>query len=576
MQMISRRSFLKGTGAVAGALALTACGGSASSSVAASTPVDEANPVLAQFDDAVAALADWQGSYDALIQQIYVETDLAKRTAMMHQAEDVLMSTWAVVPVTFYTDLYLQQPTMTDLYTCSTGMKRFYYAHNTKNGDASLNVNLASEPDYLDPARSSSVDGGCMACNLFLGLMNQDKTGAPIPGCAESYTVSEDGSVYTFQLREGMKWSNGDKLDANDFAYSWNRAADPATEADYSYLFDAIARKEDGTLDVTVSEDGLTLTVVLASVCPYFLDLAAFPTFFPVHQASVEAAGSTAWALEAGFVSNGAYTLDKWDHNVSMTLNANPNFAFAADVTIPTVNFMLSADDTAIYTAFQNGDLDFAASCPSDEIGNLKGGDILHLDPYLGTYYIGINVKSDVVNAGRTPAQSCALRKALCLAVDREYFADAYQAGEIPANTFVSDGCADGNGGIFRANTAAYTFPVADKLGYFDTDVDANADEVQELLAAAGVNEENKFSFEYLTNESSKHKFFAQCFQQDLAGLGIDMTVAVEEWNTFLADRKQGNYDIAREGWVMDFNDPINELEMWLSYGGNNDCQFGR
>jgi peptide/nickel transport system substrate-binding protein/oligopeptide transport system substrate-binding protein len=163
----------------------------------------------------------------------------------------------------------------------------------TKADTTTLNIFMASEPDYLDPALNSSVDGGCLAVNSFEGLMRYNADGELETACAESYEVSEDGLTYTFTLRDGLLWSNGDPLDATDFVYSWKRAASPEVAADYSYLCEIFPgfTYENGLsdTDVVASDDGKTLTVQLAAVCPYFLDLCAFPFFFPVDEDVVEA-----------------------------------------------------------------------------------------------------------------------------------------------------------------------------------------------------------------------------------------------------------------------------------------------
>ena len=596
-KLISRRSFLQGTGIVAAAAALTACGGSkdnASSAAGAGTGTGDTGSVdystiLAEFDKPAAALQDWGNQFDTMIDQIRTETDLVKREAVMHEAEDLLMGTWCLMPVYFNTDVYLQKDYITNVYNNVFGLKRFYYAKNANNNNASINMTMGSEPDLLDPSRNTAIDGGCLDCNMFLGLMNNDAAGKIIPGCAaEQPQISEDGTVYTFTLREGLKWSDGEKLDANDFVYSWNRAAAPETQSDYLYLYDIVAKNDDGSLKVEASADGLTLTVTLIAPCPYFLDLCAFPTFFPVPQKYIEAHSNgsdpSEWTQEAGFVTNGAYTCSAWSHGESITLTANPNFVFASDVTIPELNFMLSSDNSAIYAAYSSGDLDFTTMVPTDEMATLKQGTELHIDPYLGTYYVCCNVNSEVFNAGRTMQQACALRKALCLAIDRDYIVSAVtQGGEVPANCFVSDGVADGHGGLFRENDDAYTYPVAEENGYFSLDVAANADEVVSLLGAAGlalddagmVSSETPFSFEYLVDPGT-HVSIAEALQQDFASLGIDMTLNTQEFKVFLNTRKVGNYDIARNGWVMDYNDPINELEMWTTKSGNNDVQFGK
>lgn len=445
-----------------------------------------------------------------------------------------------------------------------------------------LKINLASEPDYLDPALNSSVDGGCLAVNSFVGLHTYDAEGTLIPAIASEYSVSEDGTVYTFKLIES-KWSNGDALTAKDFVYSWNRVADPATAADYSYLFDVFAKNEDGTLKVEATDD-YTLVATLVSPCPYFLDLTAFPTFFPVHQASVDAANPDgtnpgAWAQEAGFVCNGAYTLESWAHNESMVYVKNENYYDAANVTMDTLEFMLSADDTAIYAAYNSDNLDFIDTIPNDEIAAVIENDDFYIVDNLGTYYIGFNV-NDPLFEGKTVEQAAKMRQALSLMMDRSYIAEEIgQTGQIPADSFVPQGMADGNGGIFNT---------ADDEGYYD----ATATGLTQASAAMALLEEAGYTFTdngdgtyavspaismtYLTNEGTGHEAIAQVLQADFATIGIDMEIKVEEWNVFLDDRKNGNFTIAREGWVADYNDPINMLEIFLSEGGNNDMQLGK
>ena len=533
---------------------------------------------------------DWT-EYDALIADIKASTDFADREAKMHTAEDMLMATGAVLPLYYYNDLYMQKSYVSGIYSNQFATKFFMYAHND-NGNT-LRINLASEPDYVDPALNSSVDGACLAANSFAGLYTYNADGELVPNLATGYTVSDDGLTYVFTLREGLKWSDGSDLTAADFEYSWKRAAATETAADYSYMFNGIVGYPDD-LAVTASEDGTTLTVQMAAPCAYMLDLAAFPTFYAVKESEVEGAegyrdadgnvvNPAAWALEAGFVSSGAYVLTEWKHNESMTYTKNPYYWDAENVEIETLTFMLSADDTAIYAAYQAGDLDFADSVPTDMIASLNGIDPeFHLVGELGTYYVGFNVKSSLFD-GKTVEQAAAMRLAFSYLIDREYIIDTVaQCGQLPANTFIPEGMMDGNGGIFKVNDDAYTYPDAESVGYYPTTVDT--EKAIELLKSAGyefddngmLSASTPITFEYLTNESSGHVAIAECIQQDLAAVGITMTIRTCDWNVFLEDRKNSNYDIAREGWIADFNDPINMLEMWTTDSGNNDCQFGR
>lgn len=453
-------------------------------------------------------------------------------------------------------------------------------AASTTNTDTGvMKINLASEPDYLDPALNSSVDGGCLAVNSFVGLYTYDKDENLIPALGEA-TVSEDGMVYTFKMIES-KWSNGDPLTANDFVYSWNRGADPATAADYSYLFDIIARDADGKMMVEATDD-LTLTVTLTNPCPYFLDLTAFPTFMPVHQASVEAADPDgtnpgAWAQEAGFVCNGAYTLESWTHDESMVYVKNENFYDAANVTMDSLEFMLSADDTAIYAAYNNGDLDFIDTVPNDEIASLLENPEFYIVDNLGTYYIGFNV-NDKMFDGKTPEEASKMRRAMSLLIDRQYIVDNIaQAGQQLADTFVPAGMADGNGGEFKGDTSYYDAAATgaamvedakallEEVGYSFTD---NGDGSYAIEPALG--------FEYVINEGTAHQQIAESVQADMSVLGIEVSIKTEDWNVFLDDRKNGNFGVAREGWLADYNDPINMLEIFTSESGNNDMQLGK
>ena len=506
------------------------------------------------------------------------------------------------------------------------------------NTDAStLYLSIASEPDRLDPHLNSAVDGAVLAVNSFVGLLTYDSEGNLAPGIAESWEESEDGLTYTFHLRES-NWSDGTPLTANDFVYSWNRAVNPATASDYSYLYDGLIAKNEVALEMEANPDydanaaaeaeangeeydvpaevyteaakaaqaaneilvgieatdDLTFKVKLVSPCPYFLSLCAFPTFYPVPQASVEAANPDgtnpgAWALEAGFVSNGAYTCTAWEHNQSMTYTKNPEYWDAENVQIETLQFMLSDDDTAVFSAYNAGDLDFIDTVPTNEVGNLiDQNPEFHVVDQIGTYYVGFNVNSEALFGGRTPEEAAAIREAISLLIDRQYIVDTVtQAGQQPANTFVPAGMSDSNGAEFRQNTDAYTYPDEASVGYYDPSeeaLDANKEKAIELLESVGyvfdengmLSEETPLSFTYLVNTDSGNEACAAAIQQDLSYIGIDMQIQTQDWNVFLNERKAGNYDICRQGWIADYDDPINMLEMWVSNSGNNDCQFGR
>ena len=537
------------------------------------------------------AEADWS-AYDALVDSIKAENDPAAREALMHEAEAMLMDTGAVVPITYYTDPYMMKTGVEGVYGTIEGFKYFMYA--TYDEADTLRINLASEPDRLDPALLYTVDGACLAVNSFAGLYTHAADGTLQPELAAGYTVSDDGLTYTFTLREGLTWSDGEPLTAEDFVYSWQRAADPANGAVYSYLYSVIAGygTEEG-LAVSASEDGLSFTVELAAPCPYMLDLAAFPAFYPVPQHCVEAAegylnedGSLldpgAWATEAGFVTSGAYTLESWTHDESMVYVKNPNYWNAQSVTMERLEFMLSADDATVYAAYRAGDLDFIDTIPADEMPALleSGDPEFYVADNLGTYFLCFNVNSPMFE-GMTDAQAANVRKAISMLIDRTWISETVRLTEPPANTFVPAAMADGNGGIFRQNDDAYTYPDAEDVGYMSLTSDVEG--AIALLEEAGytfeggvLSAETPLSFEYLVNPGTQHEGVAQLIQEDLAVVGIEMTIRSVEWNVLPGEMMAGNFDVGRLGMNADFNDPICFLEMFTTASGNNFCQLGR
>jgi oligopeptide transport system substrate-binding protein len=529
---------------------------------------------------------DW-AAFDDLCAQIKAETDFVAREALMHQAEDMLMATSAVMPIYYYNDIYMMKPGIEGFYNTVNQTKYFMYA---TYGDAtSLKINLASEPARLDPHLNSSVDGAALAANSFMGLFKLGADSVPIPDAAASYEVSEDGTVWTFTLKDGLKFSDGSDITVDDVVYSWKRASSPETAADYSYMYSGIAGFEDGDIQVA-NVDG-KFQVTLTAPCAYFLDLCAFPTFYIIQQASVEnAAGykddagaiidAGAWAIEAGFVSSGAYMLESWTHNESMVYVKNPNYWDAANVKLERLEFMLSDDEPAIFAAYQAGDLDFIDTVPTDEIASVKDSPEFYIDDVLGTYFVTFNVNSELF-AGKTVEQAAAMRQAFSYLIDRQYIIDTVgQTGQKIADAFIPEGMLDGHGGVFKSNDDAYTYPVG--TGYYDTAVDVA--KAIELLESAGyifdengmLSADTPISFEYLTNQTTGHVAIAECIQQDLAAVGITMSIKTVDWDVFLNERKAGNFDIARDGWIFDFNDPINGLEMWTSVSGNNNAQFGK
>lgn len=426
-----------------------------------------------------------------------------------------------------------------------------------------LAVNVGSEPATIDPALNSAVDGATMLVHAFEGLMTLDKNSKPVEGQAAKVEISDDGLTYTFKLRDNLKWSDGQPLVAEDFVYSWNRAIDPETAADYAYLFECIEGYEEGKLNVTAPDDK-TLVVKLIANTPYFLELCAFPAFFPVRKDIVEA-NPDGWTLDPStYIGNGPYKLVEWVHDSYILFEKNPNYRNPSAITGPNkIKFMLMDDDNAILAAFQNEQILFADSMPNNEINAWKDKPEFHLEGQLGTYYVSFNVK-------KPPLDNPKVRQALILAVDRDYICEKIgQAGQQPAGAFVPIGLSDNDlNKEFREVGGNYYDP--SKEAY-----EKNLEEAKRLLAEAGYpNGQGLPTMEYLYNESTGHQLIGEALQDMWKKIGVNVTLASQEWNTFLETRKNGEYQIARNGWLGDYNDPISFLDMWTTNSGNNDAQW--
>ncbi|HOQ75261.1 MAG TPA: peptide ABC transporter substrate-binding protein [Thermoclostridium sp.] len=431
----------------------------------------------------------------------------------------------------------------------------------TAGGGGTLPVNVGSDPDTIDPALNSAVDGATLIIHAFEGLYTLDKNGVPVPAQAKEVKISDDGTVYTFTLRDGLKWSDGKALTANDFVYSWNRAIDPETAADYEYMFEVIDGYDEGKLNVTAPDDK-TLVVTLKNRVPYFLELTAFPTFFPVRQDIVEKYGD-AWATKADtYIGNGPYKITDWVPGSHITMTKNKNYWNYKELGMENIKFVLMDDPGAQLTAFKQGEILFTDDLPTDEIDAWRDKPEFNLHGQLGTYYVSFNTQKEYLN-------NPLVRKALTLAIDREFIVrEIGKAGQVPAGAFVPIGLSD----------ADPTKEFRDVGGdYYDPyDYEGNLEKARQALAEAGYpNGQGLPTFEYLYNsESTGHKLIGEALQDMWSKIGVKVNLQSQEWATFLNTRKNGDYDIARNGWLGDYNDPISFLDMWITGSGNNDAQW--
>lgn len=444
----------------------------------------------------------WAETYDVLIGKIKAESNETKRYEMMHMAEDMLMDTGCITPLYYYTDLYMLSNKVHGFYSNPLGYK--YFQETTLDGGAqSITVCLASEPQSIDPALNSAVDGATMLAHLFSGIAKweQDESGKLVV-VADSATelpdgtVNDDGTVtYVYQLKENT-WSNGESVKASDFEYSWKRAASAELGADYEYMFSAVKgygeKDVDGLAPLAVEADDAanTLTVTLNNAISYWNELLAFPTFYPVHRATV---ASEAWATEpATYVSNGAYTLESWTHKSKITIKKRAEFFGADKVTMPEINFALSDDANAMLTNFKKGDWQLIDDVPSEEIATLKKDypTEFFVAGQIGTYYICWNINAEVLPKGselkgvEAEKARAEIRKAVALLIDRNHIVNEIaQGGQVPASSFVAMGMKNPDNTEFYQTANGGKTDAKKYFGYYDVSEDAYAANCNEALA---------------------------------------------------------------------------------------------
>ena len=448
---------------------------------------------------------------------------------------------------------------------------------------AGFTVQYGSNPETLDPALNSAIDGANTIITIFEPLLLINENNEVVGGQAESWETSEDGLTWTFTMRDGLKWSDGTDLNAKDFEYSFKRMVDPNTAAPYAETclgmidgFEEAAGFPDAdgnptaepnpdALNVKASDDGKTLAIVLSYPCSYFDKMAAFATMSPVQQATVEANGD-AWCTSPDtFVSNGPYMITDWTPSERIVLTKNPNYVGGWDsskIVSDSITLLLLEDSSASYAAYNSGEAVLVKDVPTDEIPSLTkaedGGDF-YVDTILGTYYVSLNLQRDAFKDAK-------VRKALSLAIDRDYVANTIMQGTYSAaDSIVGPGIVD-ESGYFHDNGNA---------PYISADYEANLAEAKKLLEEAGYpNGEGYPTIEYSTNDAGYHVPLAEYLQQAWGDLGITLTINKMEWSSFTPARRAGEYDVARNGWVMDYNDPSNMLDLFCSGNGNNDGKY--
>ncbi|WKA51944.1 peptide ABC transporter substrate-binding protein [Planococcus liqunii] len=432
-----------------------------------------------------------------------------------------------------------------------------------EGGDASsikqeIVVNAMSEPPAIDPAIATDTTSGWVLDHIFEGLYTRDKDGNPVLGAAEDVQVSEDGKTYTFKLREDAKWSDGSAVTASDFEYAWERVLNPETGSPFAFYMYYIKGAEEynkgkGTVeDVGITAvDETTFEVELNAPLGYFDSLLTLWTFYPVQQKAVEADKN--WAAEADtYVSNGPFEMTGWQHDSNVVIEKNDDYYAKDEVKMEKVTFELVNEATTYYQMFKTAELDLVMTLPTDVIESEKENAEYKEVPYYGTYMYMFNVEKE-------PFTNAKVRRAFAMAVDRQSLTDnVTKAGETPAYAMVPGG-AETPAGDFREVGGDY--------------FEENAEEAKKLLAE-GMAEEGWDVLPEVTlmyNTAENHKKIAEAVQEMITNnLGVNVKLANQEWGTYLDTTKQGNFQMARMGWIGIFLDPVVNLDYYLGDSPNN------
>ena len=417
-----------------------------------------------------------------------------------------------------------------------------------------LHVQIGPSPETIDPALSSAVDSGNMILHAFEGLVKFDRNNNVVPALAESWEKSNDGLTWTFHLRKNLKWSDGSPLTSKDIAYAWRRIADPATAAPYGYDLLSVVKGYPEAAKGDVSKLGVetpnanTFVVHLSAPCIYFDKITTFPVLVPVQEKTIKAANDK-WTVDPKtYISNGPYYMTEFTDGSQIVFEKNPYYWDVENITFDKIVWHLIEDPNTSYTAYNEGNIQLIKDVPTEEIPSLRGSSEFHVEPIMGTYYLSFNIRKELFKDSR-------VREALSLAIDRNYVANTIMGGTYsPAKNFVGPGMTD------AAPNSSFEKVTAEKYGnHFSDDYNADLAKAKKFLADAGYPDGKGFpTIEYVTNDTSYHKAVAEYLQSAWKELGITMNVNIQEWKTFTADRRAGNFDIARNGWVCDWDDPSN------------------
>lgn len=530
--------------------------------------------------------------YDLLIEQIKQDSNASRREDLLHRAETMLMSTECIAPLYNYCDIYMLKSRVSGMYSNAFGAK--YFQGASVAGKDSLSLDLGNSPDSIDPALAESVSELTIVANTFSGLYTYASDGTVMQDLAAECKASEDGLIYTFTLKTGLKWSDGSSLGASDFVYSWRRAADDDTGSPYAYLFDVIARDEKNRLILEADETDTILTVTLSSPCDYFMDLCAFPAFYPVPEMKVEYADgymdkygnildADAWTIKSGYPTSGAYYVSSRNDDM-IVLSKNKHYHKNSDVAVSSIEIRVGTDAEASYDLYRADELDYLASVPISERESLKNDPELHVDEINSVYYLCFNYNSSMFN-GLSSSDAAKLRRLISLYIDREYIVSEITGnGETAATALIPKNISDGTGGLFRANDRDHHYKDLESCGFFSVSTEKNREKALKLMSELGMDEDSdgvldpqyRTTLTYLTTKNTVSIMIAQAIEQDLSEIGLIVKINAVDEGIFEDEQKISSYDIVAERAVAYYDDALSILEHWVIGAERNYAGLGK
>ncbi len=432
-----------------------------------------------------------------------------------------------------------------------------------------LNIMVEIEVESLDPQEATDGTSFEVMANYTDGLTQMDADGAAVPAIAEKWDISDDGTVYTFHLREDAKWSNGTPVTANDFVFAWQRAVDPAMASEYSYMLSDIGQVKNAAAiiagEMDKSELGVkalddkTLEVTLEVPVSYFLSLMYFPTFYPVNQTFFESlpTGTFGTSPETT-LSNGAFILSSYEPAaLSFSLVKNPDYYDADRVKLDGLNYQVIKDSQQAYMSYQNGDLDIVM-LSGDQVEQVEGDPELNVTGAGYMWYLTLNQHDVPALANQN------MRLALSNAVDRvSIVQDVVKDGSVATYTAVPPQFAAGpDGSDFSADQEKFKDVCSD-------DTEKAAAYYEAAKAELGT---DTFELELLVEDQTETQNVAAVIkdQVEKALPGVTLNIKVEPKKQRVADIQDGNYEVCLTRWGPDYADPMTYLNMWTTGCSNN------